>query len=123
LKGNKVKDNIKLKNILKVKLISPEGTRMELEMPKGTSIDSIIESLEIFSDQRRWNDREKSEDLINEIKEGQMVLVDSSYGIVPAYVNNYPSRTLFQDVASNNDEGMKNSKDIEFTVKRWKYIS
>jgi hypothetical protein len=118
-----VKDNIKLKNILKVKLIYPEGTRMELEIPKGTSIDSVIESLEILSDQRRWNDREKSEDLINEIKEGQMVLVDSSYGIVPAYVNKYPSRRLFQDVASNNDEGMKNSKDIEFTVKRWKHIS
>lgn len=104
-----------------ITFVTQAGGTLEMTIPKGNTADSLIEEISQFSENYRWHDRSDTAELVK-LEDGALVIVDSSFGIVPAYVNKYPSRILLQDVASNSDEGMKNHQGKIFTVEKWKHF-
>lgn len=103
-----------------LKLVDEQKTRLDLKPNKGESLDNVIGHLSAFSDANKWHSVYSQES--TKLQDGQVVLVDSTFGVHPAVVHAYPMSKGFQDLVTGADDLGKDRDGNEFIVRGWRYL-
>lgn len=111
---------MKIRATSSLKFVNDEKTKLDLKPAKGETLSNVIDILSDFSDDHKWHGTHSQESA--KLTDGQLILVDSSFGVRPAVVHAYPMNKGFQDLITGTDDGEKDSAGNVFTVTGWRYL-
>lgn len=111
---------MKIRATSSLKFVNEQKTKLDLKPSKGASIEDVIDTLGAFSDTHKWHGVHSQESA--KLQDGQIILVDSTFGVRPAMVHAYPMSKGFQDLVTGTDDLNKDSDGNVFIVKGWRYL-
>lgn len=111
---------MKIRATSSLKFVNEQKTKLDLKPAKGESLDNVISTLSALSGANKWHSVYSQES--TKLQDGQVVLVDSTFGVRPALVHAYPMSKGFQDLVTGTDDLGKDISGNEFIVRGWRYL-